>query len=57
MIAKETAKVEKNEPKMNKKTNDEYQIGQAKVVRKRLNSSSSADLSVSCRSRAFSKQK
>jgi hypothetical protein len=57
-IVKEPLKVEKNEHKASKRTNDEYQLAQTKVVRKRINSvSSSADLSVSCRSRDLSKRK
>lgn len=50
-------KPEKNDHKGSKKTNDEYQLGQTKILRKRINSTSSADLSVSCKSRDLSKRK
>lgn len=41
----------------NKKANDEYQLGQSKPARKRINTASSADLSVSCREKDLSKRK
>jgi len=43
--------------KISKKTAEEYQLDKTKIARKRLNSASSADLSVSCRSRDYSKKK
>ena len=43
--------------KMSKKSAEQYQLDKTKIARKRLNSASSADLSVSCRSRDYSKKK
>ena len=41
----------------NKKANDEYQLGQSKPARKRVNTASSADLSISCRGKDMSKRR
>jgi hypothetical protein len=54
---KEKLRVPEKVEQKNKKTSDEYQLGQTKTVRKRINTASSADLSISCRSKDFSKQK
>lgn len=40
-----------------KKTADEYQLGQAKVGKKRIQSQSSADLSISAHKKTISKSK
>lgn len=54
---REQVKAEDKAHTKNKKANDEYQLGQSKPARKRINTASSADLSISCRGKDLSKRK